>query len=150
MSEDNEFRVMIAESHSFKNFEFLCEKCDLLLAKKSRVTIICGESPQGTSYMGEQYAKRRGFKLESFPAKYGEFGKSAPYRRADEMIDKADGAILFWDRVSEMGKYIIEESKKKNLNIRVYEFQAEFRQPYVSVESQDHAVSRFSAKRFGG
>jgi len=46
---------------------------------------------------GARYAREHNIPLIAMPADWNRFGRSAGYRRNEEMAKIADMAILFWD-----------------------------------------------------
>lgn len=124
----NEFRLIIAGTRSFNNYEYLKEVCDYVLSdvvKTHTITIISGTA-NGADKLGERYAKEKGYKLFRFPAKWnrrpdGSYDKSAGYKRNNEMaifasqVEKS-GCLIFWDGISKGTKSMIEIAKRMNIN----------------------------------
>jgi hypothetical protein len=120
-NELDEFRVIVAGSRGFDDYQTLSETCDFFLKKKKNVIIISGNA-KGADKLGEQYAKERGLKLEVYPADWEKYGKSAGFIRNEEMGDIANALIAFWDGESHGTKHMIEYAKNKGLKIRVYNY----------------------------
>jgi hypothetical protein len=97
----NGFRVIIAGTRYFGDFAYLVKVCDYLLQNKKKVKIISGNA-RGADQLGEQYAHYRQYKLDTYPADWDRFGKSAGYRRNVEMAEHADALIAFWDGKSKV------------------------------------------------
>lgn len=123
-----EFRLIIAGTRSFNNYEYLKEVCDYVLSdvvKTHTISIISGTA-NGADKLGERYAKDKGYKLYRFPAKWnrqsdGSYDKSAGYKRNNEMAIFAsqvqkNGCLIFWDGISRGTKSMIEIAKKMNIN----------------------------------
>ena len=92
------FKLIVAGSRSFNDYNLLKDKLDRLLSNKdlSTVHIISGTA-RGADQLGERYAKERGCQLERFPANWSRYGKSAGYERNTRMARHADAAVIFWD-----------------------------------------------------
>ena len=119
------FRVIIAGSRNFNNYELLKKECDSFLSDKKEkynITIISGGA-RGADFSGEKYAKDEGFSLEVFPANWNKFGKSAGFRRNEQMAEVADALIAFWDGKSHGTKHMIEIMKNKNLLVKVVNYE---------------------------
>ena len=116
------FRVIIAGSRDFNNYQLLKEKCDFLLANIKEEIIIVSGTARGADKLGEQYAKEKGYKIDSHPANWDLHGKSAGYIRNEEMAKCSDALIAFWDSVSKGTKHMIDLANKHNLKVCVIKF----------------------------
>lgn len=125
MSDYPPFRVIIAGTRSFNDYELLRDSCNNLLSEKQRthtVVVISGTA-RGADQMGERYAKERGFQLRRFPADWEQYGKSAGHIRNAKMADNADALIAFWDGESRGTKNMIDNARRKGLAVRVIQYQ---------------------------
>lgn len=115
-----EFRVIIAGTRDFSDYQLLRDKCDAILSSKrqdSNIIIVSGTA-RGADRLGERYARERGFQLRRFPADWlNDEKKAGPIRNA-KMADNADALIAFWDGESRGTKNMIETAKRKGLFIR--------------------------------
>ena len=121
MSDYPPFRVIIAGTRSFNDYELLRDSCNNLLSEKQRthtVVVISGTA-RGADQIGERYARERGFQLRRFPAKWEQYGKSAGHIRNAKMADNADALIAFWDGESKGTKNMIDNARRKGLEVRV-------------------------------
>ena len=119
------FRVIIAGSRNFNNYELLKKECDAFLSDKKEkynITIISGGA-RGADFSGEKYAQDEGFDLEIYPAQWDKFGKRAGYRRNEQMAEVADALIAFWDGSSRGTKHMVDIMNEKNLLVRVVEYE---------------------------
>lgn len=112
------FKVIIAGSRSFNDYEKLKSFCDKVLINKTEIEIVSG-CAKGTDRLGELYAKKYNFCLNLFPADWDKYGKSAGVIRNKEMADYADALIVFWDGISKGTENMIKVAEKKNLLIKV-------------------------------
>lgn len=119
------FKVIIAGSRGFSNYKLLKEKCNEYLREKRKeynIIIISGGA-RGADTLGEKYAQEEGFSLEVFPANWNKFGKSAGFRRNEQMAEVADALIAFWDGKSNGTKHMIEIMENKKLLVRVVNYE---------------------------
>ena len=116
-----EFKVIVAGSRDFTNYEVLKQKLDVLLANKERVVIVSGGA-RGADKMGERYASERNLSCEIYPADWDKFGKGAGYRRNEQMAKVADGLVAFWDGKSKGTSHMIELMQKLNKSVRIVKF----------------------------
>ena len=114
-------RVIVAGSREFNNYHKLKKKLDSILKNQTDITIISGTA-NGADKLGERYAEENHHKLEEYPAMWDVFGKSAGYRRNEEMAKVADACVVFWDGKSKGTKHMIDLAKKHKLKLRIIIF----------------------------
>ena len=106
----------------FDNYELLKDKLDKLLKLRSSNCSIVSGTARGADSLGEVYAKEKGYLLTKFPAQWDKFGKSAGYRRNEEMAKNADGLVAFWDGQSRGTKHMIDIAKAQGLAVRIINY----------------------------
>ena len=131
-------KVIIAGGREFNDYETLRKACDYYLQNETDIEIVSGTAP-GADQLGERYAREKGYPIEPFPANWNatagkpdhEIGyrrdgspywKLAGIVRNGEMAKYADGLIAFWDGKSTGTKNMIEQAKKHNLKIRIFNY----------------------------
>ncbi len=114
------FKVIIAGSRGFDNYELLKNSCDNILQYKPNVEIVSGGA-RGADKLGEQYAKERKFSIKQFIPDWN-IGKSAGYLRNVEMAKYGDGLIAFWDGKSKGTGHMIDIANERGLLVRVITF----------------------------
>lgn len=112
------FRVIIAGSRSFQDYELLEKTMDNLLVNQKEVAVVCGMA-RGADSLGEAYAKVRGYPIHYFPADWEKYGKSAGYKRNEQMAQNADALVAFWDGESRGTKHMIDIANRYNLKVRI-------------------------------
>lgn len=116
------FKVIIAGSRGFQNYELLEKTMDNLLVNQQEVAVVCGMA-RGADSLGEAYAKVRGYPVHYFPADWEKFGKSAGYKRNEQMAQNADALVAFWNGNSRGTKHMIDLAYKYNLKVRVIRYE---------------------------
>lgn len=114
-------KVIIAGSRGFDDYELLSEFCNYYLQNQTHIEIVSGTA-KGADSLGEKYAEENNYKLSKFPAKWDLYGKSAGYKRNEEMAIYGDCLIAFWDGESKGTKHMIDLAKKYGLRVRVVKF----------------------------
>lgn len=114
-------KVIIAGSRTFNDYPKLKKKLDSILKNQKDITIISGTA-SGADRLGERYADENHHKLEKYPAMWDIFGKSAGYKRNEEMANIADSCVVFWDGKSKGTKHMIDIAKKNKLKLRIIMF----------------------------
>ena len=120
------FKVIIVGSRGFSNYRLLKEQCNKYLREKRKtcnIVVVSGHA-RGADTLGEKYAKEEGFDLEIYPAQWDKYGKSAGFRRNEQMGNIADALIAFWDGKSHGTKHMIDIMNEKNLQVKVVEYEA--------------------------
>lgn len=114
-------KVIIAGSRGFEDYNFLRWNCDEILNFQKEVEVVSGTA-NGADKLGEKYATDNGYPIKRFPAEWEKYGKSAGYRRNEEMAKYADALIAFWDEKSKGTKHMIDLAKRYGLKITVINF----------------------------
>ena len=116
-----DYRVIIAGSRSFNDYELLREQCLSILQEKMRthrVVIVSGHA-RGADSLGERFAKEFSLPFELHPAKWRLLGKAAGMVRNAEMAKCSDALIAFWDGESSGTRHMISFARKRGLEVSV-------------------------------
>ena len=113
------FRVIIAGSRDFSDYELLESSMDKLLSNINEdIVVVCGMA-RGADSLGERYAISREYEVNYFPAEWSTYGRSAGYKRNVQMAQNADALVAFWDGESRGTKHMIDIAHRYNLKVRV-------------------------------
>lgn len=136
------FKVLIAGGRDFSNFSLLTIQLDSLLREKvktHKIIIVSGKAA-GADKLGEDYAKLRGYEIETHPAdwknilvegaviksnKYGEYNAVAGHMRNEDMAISCDVGVLFWDGSSTGTGNMLSLLTKYNKPCRAYFYDGE-------------------------
>ena len=110
-------KVIVAGGRDFDNYELLKEKLDFYF-KDITPVIVCGEA-KGADLLGRRYAEEKGLDILSYPAEWEKYGKSAGFRRNEQMAANATALVAFWDGKSKGTKHMIDTMKRLNKPIRI-------------------------------
>lgn len=120
-----ETRIIICGGRDFNDKALLKTNLDSILSEFENVRIVSGHA-RGADMLGEFYAKDNNISLSVFPAEWNKYGKSAGYRRNEEMLAFAKQAkpvvIAFWDGKSRGTKHMIETSKRAGVDVRTVNY----------------------------
>ncbi len=75
---------------------------------------------KGVDACAKIYAQRSGLKITEFLPNYARYGRAAPIKRNDEIIDYSDTVVAFWDGKSKGTAYVIRACEKKGKRIIVH------------------------------
>jgi hypothetical protein len=117
------FKVIICGSRDFSDYQLLKEQCSYYLSNflQSEITVVSG-CAKGADTLGERYAIENGFDILKYPADWDRYGKSAGYKRNQQMAEIADGVIAFWDGKSKGTNHMINIAKEKNIRVIVIHY----------------------------
>ena len=118
-SDDKEFRVVVAGSRNFGDYERLSAELDKFLVGKKNVVIVSGTA-RGADRMGEQYAAEHGYKIDQFPAEWGKYHQGAGPIRNMQMVKTADAVVAFWDNQSSGTRNIIDCARQESIPYKVF------------------------------
>lgn len=72
---------------------------------------------KGIDTVAEHYADSHGIKKLIIRPQYERYGRAAPLKRNEEMVNAADTVLAIWDGVSRGTKYTLDYAQKKGKNI---------------------------------
>lgn len=127
-TKDNFYHIIICGGHTELNYEII-ETFILDVFKKLNIVdceVVSGNR-KGIDRLGEDFAFNNHFRTKIFPANWKAYGKSAGPIRNKEMvkyISKFNNSIViaFWNGESKGTKYTIDEAKKYNIPVYVYNY----------------------------
>ena len=105
-------KLLVAGSRSIKEY-------DLQGLVPEGVTLIITGGASGIDEIAEEYAdKKRISKLVLRP-RYDLYGKAAPLKRNEEMVEICDMALVIWDGKSRGAGYTIKYAKRMGKMVKV-------------------------------
>lgn len=119
--------TIIAGSRTVDEYRIIREGMKLVPWRVKRV--ISGAC-RGPDRLGERWAHEHSIPMDRYPAKWGEFGKSAGYRRNELMAEKAEALVAFHELNSRGTSHMIDIAKRYNLEILILGVNDD-RNPYV-------------------
>ena len=106
-------KLLIAGSRGIENF-------DISKYISCEVDTIISGGAKGVDLIAEEFADKHKLSKIILRPKYNLYGKAAPLKRNDLIIDYSDMVIAFWDGKSKGTKYVINNCKRKNKPIKIY------------------------------
>lgn len=127
----NLFSVIIAGGREFDNYRMLEQTASQAIrdwvdeiykgAPEPKIDIISGAA-RGADKLGEQFAREYGMTVNRMPANWELYGKSAGYRRNEEMTKHANALIAYWDGESRGTKHMIDIATRRELLVRIIRY----------------------------
>jgi hypothetical protein len=111
-------KVIIAGSRGITDYSVLEKAIEQV---EFPITQVVSGTARGVDQLGEQWAHTNHIHVERFPADWNKYGRSAGYRRNQQMADYADGLIALWDGVSRGTGHMITIAKMKGLQVVVFD-----------------------------
>ena len=100
-------KILIAGSRSIDEF-------DLSSHIPPNTTLIISGGAKGIDTLAEKYADEHKISKLILLPQYNLYGKSAPVKRNETMVDIADAVIIVWDGQSHGTKSTLQYATKKN------------------------------------
>lgn len=113
-------RILICGGRDFNDYA-RCKTDVLRLAKGySEVTFITGMARGADSLALKLYTEFE-CELDKYPADWDTFGKSAGFRRNQQMLDegKPDVVLAYWDGKSRGTQHMIRISQERSINVHI-------------------------------
>ena len=103
-------KLLIAGSRSITDFDLNGHISD-------DVDLIISGGAKGIDTLAEQYADKNGIEKLIIRPKYEKYGRAAPIRRNEEMVDISDAVLAIWDGKSRGTAYTLEYAREKGKRI---------------------------------
>ena len=103
-------KILIAGSRTIDMF-------DLSPYIPQETTLIISGGAPGIDTLAEKYADEHKISKLILLPQYNLYGKAAPIKRNQTMVDIADTVIIIWDGQSRGTKYTLQYAKKENKNV---------------------------------
>ena len=113
--------IIIAGGREFTDYNRLTHTLNHLTQHYRQITVVCGLA-RGADKLGERWAKEFQHDIEYYPADWDKHGKSAGYKRNEQMALNADALVAFWDGTSKGTKHMIGLAKKHKLAVRIVKY----------------------------
>ena len=107
-------KLLIVGSRSITDF-------DLRPYVSAEVNAIISGGACGVDRLAEKYADTYRISKYIIRPRYELYGRYAPLKRNEEMIDMCDAVLVIWDKCSKGTKYTIEYAKKNKKPITIIE-----------------------------
>ena len=100
-------KLLIAGSRSIREY-------DLSPYIPHAVDTIISGGAQGVDSLAESYADEHKLSKYVIRPQYKRYGRAAPLKRNQEMVDMADAVLVIWDGESKGSRFTVEYAKKQN------------------------------------
>ena len=114
ISKAESIKVAVIGSRTITCFDlspYIPENCGLIISGGAK----------GIDTLAEQYAKEHNIETLVIRPDYEKYGRAAPIRRNDIIVDHADMVLAIWDGVSRGTKYVIDYATNHNKVVKAIE-----------------------------
>ena len=105
-------KLLIVGSRSIVDFDF-----SPYIPENTELIISGGAG--GVDTLAEKYADKHKISKLILRPQYKIYGRGAPLKRNELMVDMADAVLVIWDGVSKGSKYTIDYAKKQGKRVEV-------------------------------
>jgi len=103
-------KLLIVGSRSITDF-------DLSPYVPAEVDTIISGGANGVDSLAEQYADLHRLSKYILRPRYDLYGRGAPLKRNEQMVDMADAVLVVWDGISKGAKYTLRYTEKQGKNV---------------------------------
>lgn len=115
--------VVICGSREFDDYELLKKELIKFFDNDfSDITIISGTA-KGADSLGERFASEYNLPVQKFKPDWDKHGKSAGFKRNDEMVKIADVVVAFWNCKSKGTKHTINQANTKGIVVKIIKYE---------------------------
>lgn len=117
-------KLIVAGGRDFVNTNRMIEELQKLVNSGNIPDcpeLVCGMARGADMLAYSLWANNR-MPIHNFPANWDKYGKSAGYRRNQEMGEFADAAVCFWDGESKGTKHMIDTMNRLNKPVYVVRY----------------------------
>jgi hypothetical protein len=100
-------KLLIVGSRSITDF-------DLSLYIPATVDTVISGGASGIDSLAEKYADLYRLSKYILRPRYDLYGRAAPLKRNEQLVDMADAVLIIWDGFSRGAQYTLNYAKKKN------------------------------------
>jgi len=117
-------KVGIIGSRGFNNYELVKEVMGDYLNRDNELNceLVVSGGAKGADTLGEQWAKENNIPTLIFKPEWDKYGKSAGFRRNQDIVKNCDMVVAFWDGVSKGSKSSIDLCVKLGILVRIVDY----------------------------
>ncbi len=118
-------KLIIAGSRGFEDILLMKIKMQTFTDENGgHPSEVISGAADGADTLGTQWAKLHDIPVRFFHPNWDEYGKSAGYRRNEEMANQATHLIAFHDGESRGTRHMIDIARRKELVVKVVNYNA--------------------------
>jgi hypothetical protein len=117
-------RLIIAGGRDFTDADMMEARLYNILGGSVNIwpDVVISGMARGADTLGWEWAKAHGVEVIEMPADWARYGRSAGYRRNEEMARAATHLVAFWDGVSRGTSNMIGIARRDKLALRIVRY----------------------------
>lgn len=112
-------KLIVAGSREFENYAVVERSIDQFIENYGPISEIVSGGARGADQLGERYAKKHKIALRQFYPNWDLYGKSAGYRRNEQMANYGNALLAFWDGLSRGTMHMRDLARARHLLVVV-------------------------------
>ena len=112
-------KLLVVGSRNIKEF-------DLSGYIPKETELIISGGADGVDSIAEEYADNNKISKLILRPNYHKYGKAAPIKRNEVMVDIADAVLIIWDGISRGSMYTLKYAQKKNKTLNLITVKKEY------------------------
>ena len=105
-------KLLIVGSRSITDFDL--EGC-----VPSETALIISGGANGIDTLAEKYADKHRISKVIIRPEYGKYGRAAPLKRNETIVDMCDEVLVIWDGASKGTKYTVDYANKRGKKVTI-------------------------------
>lgn len=117
-------KIGIIGSRTFNDYRLLKEVMEDYLNRDDELNceMVISGGANGADKLGERWANENNIPTQIFKPDWVKYGKSAGFRRNQDIIKNSDFLVVFWDEISKGSKHSIHLAIKQDVPVRIVTF----------------------------
>ncbi len=107
-------KVLVCGGRRFNDISLLN---DTLNTFRSNISVLISGNARGADQLGEQWAKTNGVEIDRYPAQWDIYGKSAGFRRNEQMLREGKPNVVIAFRGGTGTAHMVRTAKAANIKV---------------------------------
>jgi YspA, cpYpsA-related SLOG family len=107
-------KVLVCGGRRFNEVSLLN---DTLNTFRSSISVLISGNARGADQLGEQWAKTNGVEIDRYPAQWDIYGKSAGFRRNEQMLREGKPNVVIAFRGGAGTAHMVRTAKAANIKV---------------------------------
>ena len=111
-------RIAVIGSRDFNDYDQL----KMVLNEHDNIELLVSGGAKGADSLGESWAKEKNVPTLIFKPEWDKYGRSAGFKRNQDIVNNSDLVIAFWDGQSRGTKSSIDLCKKLAVDVKIIKY----------------------------
>lgn len=105
-------KLAVVVSRNFDNYQLLERELYTLCYIAYNIEYLISGSTEGVDLLAEKFSNEHTMPIKVFKPDWDKYGKSAEFKRNQQIVDACDMVLVFWDGKSKRTQDVINKAKK--------------------------------------